>query len=483
MHPERSRQVGRIYVGAVCLLGGVLLAAAVGDAARTGGNYWWLLLAGLIWSTGSLSIRVPAGTIYVSETFVFALILLYGPGPAVIALALDGLLVSLRHEHRDLRHALFNVAEPAVTVTAASTAFFTTAGIPPLRLLASAPAAAELLLPTVMMAGTYFLCNSVLTVFAISTEIGIPPVRTWRLHASSLALNSLGGACLGLVLAVQAPGAQLRDIAGGLAIVVPLLAITYRMLRSSTERMEDANRHLEELNALHLSTIETLAAAIDAKDEGTHGHIRRVQTYATRLATALGVSEPQEVKAIQAAALLHDIGKLSVPDSILNKPGRLTPAEYERMKLHAAAGATILSQVRFPYPVVPIVRHHHENWDGTGYPDGLQGDAIPLGARIMAVVDCYDALTSDRPYRRALTRDAALAILGSRRSRMYDPRVIDAFVAIHRELATTPIEIPELPGLVHASDQLSEALAVPGAAAANREPAALGESAVLTRLA
>ena len=128
-----------------------------------------------------------------------------------------------------------------------------------------------------------------------------------------------------------------------------------------------------------------------------------------------------QLRAIEAAALLHDVGKLAIPEHILNKPGRLTPAEFERMKSHARIGAEILSEVDFPYPVVPIVRHHHENWDGTGYPDGLKGDAIPVGARILAVVDCFDALTSHRPYRRALSVGEAVAIIDARRGTMYDP--------------------------------------------------------------
>ena len=125
------------------------------------------------------------------------------------------------------------------------------------------------------------------------------------------------------------------------------------------------------------------------------------------------------------------MGKLAIPEHILNKPGRLTPPEYEIMKRHAPIGADILSVIGFPYPVVPIVRHHHENWDGTGYPEGLAGEQIPIGARILAVVDCYDALTSDRPYRRKLESSDALQILAERRGSMYDPRVVDAFFAAH----------------------------------------------------
>ena len=129
-------------------------------------------------------------------------------------------------------------------------------------------------------------------------------------------------------------------------------------------RVEDTNKHLSELNTLYMSTIETLAMAIDAKDQITHGHIRRVQHYAVALAKGIGIKDPAHIRAIEAASLLHDMGKLAVPEYILNKPGPLTPAEFEKMKLHASVGADILSAIDFPYPVVPIVRHHHESWDG-----------------------------------------------------------------------------------------------------------------------
>jgi putative nucleotidyltransferase with HDIG domain len=191
--------------------------------------------------------------------------------------------------------------------------------------------------------------------------------------------------------------------------------------------------------------IETLAQAIDAKDQVTHDHIRRVQTEAVRLARALGISGDEELQAIMAAALLHDVGKLSVPEHILNKPGRLTPSEFEVMKKHAPAGADILSVVGFPYPVVPIVRHHHENWDGTGYPDGLSGDDIPIGARVLSVVDCFDALTSHRPYRPRLEDSAALKIIIERRGSMYDPRVVDAFLQMHEKVASEIADSPAPP--------------------------------------
>ena len=215
-------------------------------------------------------------------------------------------------------------------------------------------------------------------------------------------------------------------------VTMPLLLVCYLTFRTAMARVEDSNQHLSELNRLYLSTVETLAMAIDAKDQVTHGHIRRVQTHATALARHVGVSDEKLLQAIEAAALLHDMGKLAVPERILNKPGKLTDAEFEKMKLHASVGADILSAINFPYPVVPIVRHHHENWDGSGYPSSLKGTEIPIGARILAVVDCFDALTSDRPYRPRLTDEQALAILSDRRGSMYDPLIVDTFIRVHQ---------------------------------------------------
>src|SRR5262249_7710768 len=220
-----------------------------------------------------------------------------------------------------------------------------------------------------------------------------------------------------------------------LLVIVPLLVVLYFTFSTSMGRVRDANKHLKELNSLYMATIETLAMAIDAKDQITHGHIRRVQLYAVGLAKSMGVKDEAQIRAIEAAALLHDMGKLAVPEYILNKPGPLTAAEFEKMKLHASIGADILSAIDFPYPVVPIVRHHHENWDGTGYPSGLKATEIPIGARILAVVDCFDALTSDRPYRPRLPDQDALHILAERRGTMYDPLIVDTFTRVQHAIA------------------------------------------------
>jgi diguanylate cyclase (GGDEF)-like protein/putative nucleotidyltransferase with HDIG domain len=189
-------------------------------------------------------------------------------------------------------------------------------------------------------------------------------------------------------------------------------------------RLEEAKKHAEEVAALHLRTLEALALAIEAKDETTHDHLQRMPSMALTVARQLGLSE-KEMEALRAAALLHDIGKLAVPEQILNKPGKLTPEEFERIKVHPVVGAEILERVRFPYAVAPIVRAHHEKWDGSGYPDGLKAEEIPLGARILAAVDCLDALTTDRQYRPAIPFAEALAVLQGQSGKGYDPRVIE----------------------------------------------------------
>jgi putative nucleotidyltransferase with HDIG domain len=219
-------------------------------------------------------------------------------------------------------------------------------------------------------------------------------------------------------------------------------------VRSWFGRLEDAQQHLADVHRLHLSTIEAFSTAIEAKDGVTSDHIHRVQAYAMGLARVLGVTDAETLKALEAAALLHDTGKLAIPEHILNKPGKLTAQEFETMKAHVDIGADILSTIDFPFPVVPIVRAHHEHWNGTGYPRGLSGHDIPIGARILSVVDCFDALTSDRPYRPALAESAALEIIQKGRGTQYDPEVVDAFARSYRELAPTSLPQPRLEALL-----------------------------------
>jgi putative nucleotidyltransferase with HDIG domain len=288
----------------------------------------------------------------------------------------------------------------------------------------------KILIPLLVFALLHFLVNSTLIAVAVGFETGRAIWNIWHKDFLWLSLNYFGGASVSALLVVYT-----REIDPAyLSVIVPLLLILYFTFKIPMARVEDTNRHLTKVNSLYLSTIETLALAIDAKDQVTHGHIRRVQTFAVELAKAIGILNSDQLKAIEASALLHDMGKLAVPEHILNKPGKLTSAEFEKMKLHASIGADILSSIEFPYPVVPIVRHHHENWDGTGYPAGISGVDIPIGARILSVVDCFDALTSDRPYRPKLEITEATKILLDRRGSMYDPLVVDTFIQLQPTL-------------------------------------------------
>ena len=446
------------FVALVVALGACALALAIRSAPRAPFNLYLPLLVILTLLSGRFAIRVPGlhATVSVSEVFVFASILLFGPGPATLTVAFDGLITSLRQRHRRSYRTVFNIAEPACAVWAAGTVFFAIARIAP---LASLPQPHDqipvLVIPTIGMTAAFFLLNSVLTALALALESGWSPFVVWRQHALHLGINYYAAASLATLAVANAsgPGLDLQVV----GLVLPLLLLSYVAYKEGSIRVEQARKHVAELEHLYHGTVESLAIAVDAKDQVTHGHIRRVQRHTVAVATALGVTDETELKALAAAALLHDVGKLAVPDYILNKPAALNPAEYDAMKLHATKGATILSTVEFPFPVVPIVRHHHEQWSGGGYPDGLAGRQIPLGARVLAVVDCFDALTSNRPYRRKLSTEEAIEILRAGSGSTYDPAVVEAFIAL-------------IPALLH-DDKAAEDLEGPGAElAASRAP-------------
>jgi diguanylate cyclase (GGDEF)-like protein/putative nucleotidyltransferase with HDIG domain len=395
----------------------------------------WLALAILTLVSGSATVKLPSvpATISISETFVFTSVLLFGPAAGTLTVALDAFVISVwlaRRGHPFYRLA-FNICALPASLWVGAHIFYGIWGQHPLAKTEQTVEMERLIFPLLSFTIIYYLLNSWLIAFAISLEKRLSPVAIWKDNFAWLSLNYFGGASVAALLVAYTKNVDYTY----LAFVLPLLAVLYFTFSTSMGRVEDANKHLTELNSLYMSTIETLAMAIDAKDQITHGHIRRVQQLATGLARSLGVTDEAQIKAIEAASLLHDMGKLAVPEYILNKPGSLTPAEFEKMKLHASVGADILSAIDFPYPVVPIVRHHHENWDGSGYPDGLAGSDIPIGARILSVVDCFDALTSDRPYRPRLATSEAIKILINRRGSMYDPLMVDTFVAVHNEIS------------------------------------------------
>lgn len=319
-----------------------------------------------------------------------------------------------------LIQVLFTFANIAISVTAASMVFHSSRahnlGLEWPLLLAAA-------------SSTYFALNTMSVSGVIAITEHRNPILVWKeCYLWSFPYYLLGALIAGGVSLMN------RTLGWQIAIlVVPVVYWMYRSYRIYLDRLEAEKKHSEEIADLHLRTIEALSLAIEAKDHNTHAHLRRVQAYALQIGKDLGLGD-SELNAIRAAAMLHDIGKLAVPEQILSKPGRLTPEEFDKMKIHPVVGAQILDRVHFPYPVVPIVRSHHEKWDGSGYPDGLKGEAISIGARILSAVDCFDALTSERPYRRAMSPDQAMEHLKAERGRSYDPRVVEQLERRYREL-------------------------------------------------
>ena len=414
------------FVVAVIVVGAAVLARCVTVIGQSPFNLYLVILAVLTIASGRFVVKVPGrpATVSVSEVFVFTLVLLYGPAAATLTVAADGVWTSVAQRNRRLYRALFNIAEPAISIWTAAHIFFAIA-----RLAARfQPSAGTLTLvvATLAMTAVFFVLNSGLTSIALALENGTSPYEVWRGHAWYLAINYYAAASLA-ALAVG-NGSHLNLAATGL--IAPLLILSYVAYQEASTRVDEARRHVGEVEHLYYAAVEMLAIAVDAKDQVTHGHIRRVQRHTLAVAQALGVTDPRDRKAIEAGALLHDIGKLAVPDYVLNKPSALSRSEYELMKQHASMGARILTAVEFPYPIVPVVRHHHEQWDGHGYPDGLIGAEIPLGARILAVVDCFDALTSDRPYRPKLSDERAIEILRARKASFYDPAIVEKFIEL-----------------------------------------------------
>lgn len=425
----------RAYILLVVAAGVLAIAFAARDLVTTRFNNQWLWFGALTLLSGALHVRMSDSvkiSITISETFVFAGTLLYGTSLGTILVLLDAAAVTtLVRVRRGISwyQVAFNLAAPPLSVWLASTALFGIVGPIPI-----VPSGGPFILGLAVFTLLYFLLNSWFIAIAVSLTSQTTPWRIW-MGLIDLLANYMSGASIAALIFYSGRVVDPSFI----LLILPLLGGVYLAYRSSAKKVEAEQQKNAELNRVFLSTIEALAMAIDAKDQVTHGHIRRVQRYTMALASAVGIKDEKQTKALEAAALLHDTGKLAVPEYILNKPGPLTASEFERMKLHAAVGADILKSIDFPYPVEPIVRHHHENWDGTGYPDGIKGQTIPLGARILSVVDCYDALTSDRPYRPRMSRQQAEQVLVDRRGKMYDPWIVDEFLAILDKLESQEV--------------------------------------------
>ena len=287
------------------------------------------------------------------------------------------------------------------------------------------------LLPAIFVMATYYLVCTLLTVASTCMVRSVGFVNEWKQHYLVPMI---------VFLSVVLGAGLLSHYALSIGNEIYLLTIPFALFVLTTFKiysadLADSSRRLSEFSQLQMSTIETLALAIDAKNHSTHGHARRVQIYALGIASSLGIDNRDDLDALSTAALLHDIGKLAVPEYILSKPGKLSDSEFAKMMRQVEIGANILEPIHFPYQVVPIIRYHHERYNGSGYPYGLRNNEIPLGSKILAIADTFDALTAQRTYRTPMTVSEAIDLICSESGACFDPDIVRAFVRVARTLA------------------------------------------------
>lgn len=415
------------------VLGNLLLVAALAQVAIGARSWGRHYLEGLVlFATLALAIgpkkfhlvrligRPEAGWLPVGTFVSFVTLLRLGLPAMVIVASLGTWLAGMGQERRQ---RLYLSARAAMGAALVGLTWVLVRGLPLTHLRQGSPlpmVTLRELLPllaaglvsalTTMERPQFRRENFILTVFA---------------HLAMVVLS-------GLAMVILRTDSQLKT----LLFFVPATYLMYMTYNSYRERERAKQEHEEELQTsqsqlsdLYLSTIKSLALAIDAKDQYTHQHILRVQQYSVAVGKYMGLSG-NEMEGLKTGALLHDIGKLGVPEYVLLKPGKLTPDEFEKIKKHPEIGAAILDPVEFPWPVLPVVKYHHEKWNGTGYPEGLAGEQIPLTARILAVADVYDALTSTRSYRNAWPHERATKLIQEEKGTHFDPVVADAFLKV-----------------------------------------------------
>ena len=435
--------VGISGVSVILLLSAIIATVDLALFTDVGIGSWLLLLLIAI-ATSPLTVRVAShdGILRsresIADSFVLLAVMLYAvppsntAGPAVLLAAIVAIVSTYRIATN--REVVLKTGMAVVSTFIAASLYGALIGFisgeSELPGQGALPLLNVFLIPLLVVAALQYALSTIATAWFISFEAGkftllpTPETVVWTLT------TKLAGAASALLFYAAVLNKTLEYAVLGL-LISALVYLLYRFNERRLEQIRDAEaerrRHVEEMAEIHMNTIESLAIAIDAKDQTTHGHVRRTQLYATQMGKLFNVSE-SELRALHAGALLHDIGKLAVPEYILNKPGKLTEAEFAKMKIHPVVGGDILKRVNFPYPVEDIVRYHHEKWDGSGYPKGLKAEAIPLVARIISVVDFYDATRCDRPYRKGMKREESLSLLRSMVGSAFDPKVVDMFI-------------------------------------------------------
>jgi len=400
----------RLYIGFVVAAGCSCIAYAMAHwSCREPYHYIFHLALALVAAGLKVSLPGIAGTMSVSYVFVLLSMMDFGYPEAVVVACLSMVLQSVWHTRLRFKpiHLLFSVGSAAIAVTAGYAVYHIAAE------------RGQVVLSVAAAAAVYFLCSTMSIAAVVTLTESKNMRKVWQeCYMWTFPYYLVGGGIAALISVCNHRLGWQITVLG-----LPVVYVIFRSYRLYLGRLESEKLHAEQMAGLHLRTIEALALAIEAKDDSTHDHLRRVQVYALELGKKLGLNEAQ-MQALRAGSILHDIGKLAVPEHIISKPGKLTYEEFEKMKIHPIVGAEILDRVKFPYDVVPVVRAHHEKWNGSGYPDGLKGEEIPLGARILATVDCLDALASDRQYRRALPLEDAMAVIVKEAGISYDPAIV-----------------------------------------------------------
>ncbi|HXF51627.1 MAG TPA: HD domain-containing phosphohydrolase [Dehalococcoidia bacterium] len=379
-----------------------------------------------------------------SDAPLFAIAMLYGPGAAAIAFPVVSVLADVMRHRLPWYRNLFNLGFLAVSASVAGWVYT--------GLLDEPREGGGFLIPVTLVAAVgAYATNAALLSFRVTLAKGWSP---WKVFKEDLMWTFPHYIVLGFLGLALGVGYVALGFFGLLVFLAPPLMMQFAIrqyvantertvgeLREKNAELESANQSIlrmsQRLQETYEGTLEALVSALDARDRETKGHSLRVMQYTMDIARALGIPEgSQEWNDIQRGALLHDVGKIGVADSILHKPGPLTPEEWVEMKKHPRIGFEMLQDIPFLAGAARIIEAHHERFDGKGYPKGLAGDEIPLGARIFVIADTFDAMTSDRPYRRALPPEVARDEIVKNSGTQFDPVVVQAFLSVYPRWAT-----------------------------------------------
>jgi diguanylate cyclase (GGDEF)-like protein/putative nucleotidyltransferase with HDIG domain len=444
---EFNTQAKIIWFALVISSVAVLLYSSFGLLSFSLGQFGFLVVTSLVFFVLSqMQIKVPGTKLifWFKEEAVFLAAIWFGVTGAVI-LAAIATVAYWKLIHIDKKSRVFVLAVNICTAFAATEVFYAClkvfAGFEGNAVAENDVEIISLISASVLMCLVYYVANTFLfsVFFSLSSAATFFSVLTT--HFQLRFISYVGGLLLAFMTYLCLAN---FGISFGF-VFVPISIISYLTYYFQAQTLSQKTKEIREAGRIHLATVEALATAIDARDQIGEGHIRRVQVIAGGMGEVLGLDEG-EMQALRMGALLHDIGKLGIPDHILNKSGQLTPAETEKMKIHPTIGAAILEKVDFNYPVVATVRHHHENWDGTGYPSKLKGEKIPLTARVLSIADAYDSLRGERIYRKAVSRENARKIMLDNAGTKFDPKLVDVFMRnLHNfeaELADREIDYP-----------------------------------------